>query len=572
MSRRYKSKTVAELKAVAKEYGFRQLAGAKRDEVLEALANFDRSGVVPLRFRKKQKVGQGCEKNEECTTKNCEDGQCAKGLVPRIKRLRPLIEENPDVPAEDRRKKECYKMKNVEIKEHQQRVARFLRKEDTKGLIVFHSVGSGKTLTSIAAAKCCVAVRPDLRVIILAPSSVAMQFKKEIMRAGLSRELASKLNVYSHKTWLDRYKAGLVDARNTMLIVDEAHAFRKHIGTFKKKDEGDGDEMLDDTEELGGSYAETLHKACMEASKVMLLTATPLVNSSKDMRNYIAMITQTPLKKEYNRFGAQNHKQLLSHLKCKFSYFKSNDRTLYPAMTEYIEEIEMPNTFQKTYEEIEEQLINDKDAREMFANRFGDLKHFYNGIRRAINKVKLETPKVDWIVNKVQEEVNKKRKIVVYSTWKSFGVNLIKEYLEDLNIKYASITGDVSKDKRLKEVEKYNEDKVKVLIISGAGSEGLDLKNTRTLVVMEPFWNLARIKQVVGRAVRYMSHEALPPKERTVDVHHLVVIKNKKIARSAFPSADQLLLDMSRTKAEEIKETQKAIIKTSIEKNPTCME
>jgi hypothetical protein len=35
---------------------------------------------------------------------------------------------------------------------------------------------------------------------------------------------------------------------------------------------------------------------------------------------------------------------------------------------------------------------------------------------------------------------------------------------------------------------------------------------------MEPYWNPARIEQVIGRAIRLHSHDALPPDERTVTV------------------------------------------------------
>ena len=57
-------------------------------------------------------------------------------------------------------------------------------------------------------------------------------------------------------------------------------------------------------------------------------------------------------------------------------------------------------------------------------------------------------------------------------------------------------------------VNNYNEGKYKVLLLSSAGSESLDLKNTRQIHIMEPYWNEGKIIQVIGRAIRYKSHDA----------------------------------------------------------------
>jgi hypothetical protein len=58
--------------------------------------------------------------------------------------------------------------------------------------------------------------------------------------------------------------------------------------------------------------------------------------------------------------------------------------------------------------------------------------------------------------------------------------------------------------------------KIKVLLISKSGTEGLDLKNVRYVHILEPYWNFSLIQQVIARGVRYRSHEALPEDERNV--------------------------------------------------------
>jgi hypothetical protein len=71
---------------------------------------------------------------------------------------------------------------------------------------------------------------------------------------------------------------------------------------------------------------------------------------------------------------------------------------------------------------------------------------------------------------------------------------------------------------------------VKVVIISKAGSEGIDFKNIRQIHVMDPWYNLNRIEQIIGRGVRNMSHCALPFEERNVEIymHSTYLTENAK--------------------------------------------
>lgn len=61
-------------------------------------------------------------------------------------------------------------------------------------------------------------------------------------------------------------------------------------------------------------------------------------------------------------------------------------------------------------------------------------------------------------------------------------------------------------------------DIIKVFMITAAGAEGINLKNTRFVHIMEPYWHNVRLEQVIGRARRIKSHEALPEEMRTVQV------------------------------------------------------
>jgi hypothetical protein len=58
---------------------------------------------------------------------------------------------------------------------------------------------------------------------------------------------------------------------------------------------------------------------------------------------------------------------------------------------------------------------------------------------------------------------------------------------------------------------------IKLLIITASGSEGINLRNTRYVHIMEPYWHPARIDQVIGRARRICSHKNLDKRYQTVE-------------------------------------------------------
>ena len=81
---------------------------------------------------------------------------------------------------------------------------------------------------------------------------------------------------------------------------------------------------------------------------------------------------------------------------------------------------------------------------------------------------------------------------------------------------------------------KYGE-KIKVILVSKAGSEGLDFKNIRQVHVLEPWYNMNRIEQIIGRAVRNLSHCQLPFEERNVEIFlHGTMLDNEEEAADLY--------------------------------------
>jgi len=60
---------------------------------------------------------------------------------------------------------------------------------------------------------------------------------------------------------------------------------------------------------------------------------------------------------------------------------------------------------------------------------------------------------------------------------------------------------------------------INVILITKAGSEGIDLKNIRSIHVLEPWYNMNRIEQIIGRGVRNCSHKQLELKDRNVLIY-----------------------------------------------------
>ena len=69
---------------------------------------------------------------------------------------------------------------------------------------------------------------------------------------------------------------------------------------------------------------------------------------------------------------------------------------------------------------------------------------------------------------------------------------------------------------------------IRVMMITASGAEGINLKNTRYVHIVEPYWNMVRVDQVVGRARRICSHEELPPELRTVQVFVYLSVFSEK--------------------------------------------
>lgn len=79
---------------------------------------------------------------------------------------------------------------------------------------------------------------------------------------------------------------------------------------------------------------------------------------------------------------------------------------------------------------------------------------------------------------------------------------------------------------------------IRIIIGSPIISEGITLKAVRQVHILEPYWNMSKINQIVGRAVRNYSHHSLEQDQRTVEIYKYVsVYKTKNLEK--FENIDQ---------------------------------
>jgi superfamily II DNA or RNA helicase len=114
-------------------------------------------------------------------------------------------------------------------------------------------------------------------------------------------------------------------------------------------------------------------------------------------------------------------------------------------------------------------------------------------------------------------------KVLEVKGWQVYTKKKSLQDTQNILSKFAFITGDIEADERSEIIKAFNNKNnidgsiIKILMISSAGAEGLDLKNVMSVHIMEPYWNYGRIEQIIARAVRYKSHEDYPnPLDRKV--------------------------------------------------------
>lgn len=442
---------------------------------------------------------------------------------------------------------------------HQQRVIDKLEKEDQPGLILMHGLGSGKTRSSIEAYK-----KLGLPAEILLPAALKGNYEKEIKKwVGKNPK---DVHIRSQQD-LARKGANPEDFKNKLMIIDEAHRLRN-----------------EDTK---------LYKALknVEPKKRVLLTGTPIYNHPSDIAKLINLAGGKDIlperlpefEKEY--IGARTvfpsfahrilgvspgqemfvkNKDYLRKVFHKLIDYHAGNAEGFPEVSKEVVNVPMHENQQRIYKALMKDLpwhLRAKVSAGLPPNRkeLDKLIPFLSGARMISNSTlgfdenekNVVSPKIEKAFNYLKDQIaaDPEYKGLVYSNYLQSGVEPYKKLLQQANIPYGEFTGDIKDSVRNQLVKDYNDNKLRALIVSSAGGEGLDLKGTRLVQLLEPHFNNEKIKQVIGRAARYKSHEALSPEKRKVMIQHYLSSLNpttfEKLRRKQPTSTDEYLQNLA---------------------------
>ena len=467
-----------------------------------------------------------------------------------------------------------YDVKNNHLKYNQLLPYEFFRRSNTRGLLLAHSMGHGKTRLAVACAE-----DYDGNVLVILPKSLEENFRKTIYEY---RKLHN-----NHDTNIDKYKFVSLNSNKMFDNLVNLNKSKKQIELEKKFDISPNTlhnklVIIDEAHNLfnaitnGSKNAIKLYDLIMDSHiKLLFLSGTPIINNPFELVPCYNMLTKTTLFTEnYQDFEhyfidkknkkIKNKQKFINRIYGLTSYYgdlyfdKKKQRQNFPE--EELEVVRVPLSDYQLARYLEarsdEQAENKKGYADTAA-RFSGLKGGSTTYRvksrqisnyavpenKDINKItttdlldKKYSTKFYTMLDKIN---NHNGPGVVYSQFVKSGLNVFakvlkangwEEYKENTygldtkTKKFAILSGNINIERRTKLLKIYNSrenyDKgiIKLLLVSSVGSEGIDLKRVRHLHIMEPFWNYARINQVKTRAIRYGSHSDLPKIDQKVNI------------------------------------------------------
>jgi superfamily II DNA or RNA helicase len=422
----------------------------------------------------------------------------------------------------------------AKLKPHQERVLRKL--ENSDGVIVAHRVGAGKTLTSIAAG-----VRSGAPMEIITPASLTKNYEKEIKK-HVKGEVEARISSYEKAVRRKTKEERAAIEPGSFLVLDEAHRLRNPSLTTR-----------------------TLRPESEQAGKRLLLTGTALYNQPFDiapLANIAAGETVLPadtmsFRRKFiretkvspgllNRLvgvqpgirkDLQNATALRDALVGRIDVHSEANPEDFPEQIDERINVPMSGKQKEVYNavmgaapwhvrrKIRAGLPPSKQESRMLnafttAGRQASLSPKPYVDTMTEEEEELHTPKIQEAARRLHEAKKKDRRFrgVVYSNYIEAGLKPYERALKKKKIKFNTLTGKLNAKQKAQMVDEYNSGKVPVLLVSSSGTEGLDLKGTKMVQVLEPHWNNSKIDQVIGRGVRYQSHAHLPPAERKVHV------------------------------------------------------
>ena len=450
------------------------------------------------------------------------------------------------------------------LKDYQQRVLDKLYGEDSPhGLIAYHSTGSGKTFTGLSAINKALQNKND-KALWIAPASLTVNFDKEKAKHGM--RFAGKVDVYSYEK--ARNLADKLQDKNYKLVVlDEAHKLRNP----------------------DASVVSRLKPVLNNADKVLMMTGTASYNQPVDTLNLIHLLDDkvkvpTTVKEFSNEYIDPDTWKLTRSGKSKLKgvlnkyidlYETPKDSKDFPEIQRKIVKVEMTPEQKDAYRYLENDIsplmrwkirhnlpIELQESASLNAFTAGVRQVSTSTMRHQTNAKPEDSAKLVEAAKHMNAMAAKNDNFrgIAYSNYLDAGIEPYAQLLKKKGLEPMVFTGKVSAKEKKRLVDDYNTPGgKKVLVLSSSGAEGLDLKNTRLIQILDPHFNRSKIQQVEGRGARYHSHIDLPEKDRNVliEEYHSTLPKTfwqKLFNRKADTGIDEYLHGLSEKKENLVNE------------------
>ena len=452
-----------------------------------------------------------------------------------------------------------------------------------RGIIASFATGTGKTLTAVASAACAhnLAKRfgKECNVLVVTPASLVDNMKEEfqkynynfgkdltVVSSNIFRDILLYRKMladggYTETKWMktnEKRAAKFACNKNTFLIVDEAHEFKTdYLYAFQEKNPRDPEPG--NVESRAKMFVEECYP---HVWKILLLTATPMLNKWLDIMNLIAAVKGVHPKSQVGKIDIS--RATLSVKGTSFGEVVGTDKIEYDKITipdQYAQyfrgvvsfkEVDSANpNFPKRnperyvaaymsteyFRKVEEFIAQISKKRGFKKKTDAQMQKELQALQKKIAYLP-GNPKVE-IVSKLISEGGYD-KILIYSRF----LNPLRGLKDSLTAIIPSsyemfvITGkDVPPAKRQSYLKRVNASNKAIVFISDAGGIGLDFKGLEAVIIYEPGINISREEQAIGRSVRYKSHVNLPPGKQRVDIYKLIMRFPANIERFAKPPA-----------------------------------
>ena len=451
----------------------------------------------------------------------------------------------------------------VELQDQQQRVADRMRGGDSR-LLVYHGLGSGKSLAALAAAE---SLGGNYGVVT--PAALKGNYQTEI--AKFTKNVKPQLLSYTGVGRGRRFAENPDTA-----IFDEAHRLRNSTSASALA-----------AQELGRN-----------SKNMLLLTGTPIPNQPSDLASLLGLLNNeriTPEQFDARYVGRRTtHPTWLSYLTggVDEDYVKNEPELrkklqghvdyhpgkLPEGVTITDETVKVPLSSQQVKVENAVRgrrpwlsFLEGDSGLDLSSERLKRLRPFLTGLRQAslstlpflAGKDALrafsQSGKLQQAFSDLKGELaeDPKKKALIYSNSIAAGVVPYAAALQKAKIPFGVLHGSIPEKEWGKSLQDYNANKLRVLLMGPAAAEGISAKGTTMIQMLDPHWHESRSSQAVGRGLRFDSHEGLPEKLRQIKIKRYLSTHAEPswlqylLGKQRQPTADEALSELSMKKEKQ---------------------